>query len=113
MRWILPALVGAVLAAFGAVGLAHELAHGDDIWRRHNLGIAPLAGGGVFVWSALSVRANGGGNRPIWPSVILFAVLTAVTVALYLIAPPVAVLFLIVVAPFGLPSRAESWIGRG
>jgi hypothetical protein len=113
MRWILLALLGAVLTAIGALGLVLELAHGNDIWRLHNWGIALLVPGVWFVWKGLSERASGGrSNRPIWPGVILFAVLTAIAVALFAFAPPLAVLFLIIVLPFGWVSWVEGWVGR-
>jgi len=113
MRWILLALFGVALTAIGALGLVHELGHGSDIWRRDNWGIAPLVAGGWCVWKGLSERASGGGtDRPIWPGVILFAVLTAIAVALYAFAPPLAVLFVIIVLPFGWLSWVTVWDGR-
>lgn len=113
MRWIVLALLGVVLAAIGAVNLLHEVGHGSDIWQRHNTGIALLALGVVLVLSGLSGRANGAGSgRSIWPGVGLFAVLAAIALALYAVTPPLAVLFLIVVLPFGLGGRAERWLGR-
>jgi len=41
MRWTLLAIFGAVLAAVGIAGLGFEIAHGNDIWRSGNGGIAP------------------------------------------------------------------------
>jgi hypothetical protein len=114
MRWILLALFGAVLAAIGAVGLVLELAPGSNIWRRGNWGIALLGPGVWCVWKGLSERASGGEtDRPIWPGVILLAVLTAIAVALYAFAPPLAILFVIVVLPFGWASWVAGWVGRG
>jgi hypothetical protein len=113
MRWILLALFGAALTATGAVGLVHELAHGSDIWQRHNWGIALLVPGVWCVWKGLSKRASGGGtDRPIWPGAILLAVLTVIAVALYVFAPPLAVLFVIVVLPFGWAGWVAGWVGR-
>ncbi len=113
MRWVLLALLGGVLAAIGAANLLHEVGHGSDIWRRHNTGIALLALGVVLVLSGLSGRANDGGSGgSIWPRVVLFAALAAIALALYALTPPLAVLFLIVVLPFGFGSRAERWLGR-
>jgi hypothetical protein len=111
MRWTLLALLGAGLAAVGIVGLVHEIAHGSDIWRRHNLGIALLVPGGYCIWRGLSERVGGEeSDGPIWPSVALFAVLIGIAVALYLIETPLAVLFAIVVLPFCFGSRVAGWL---
>jgi hypothetical protein len=113
MRWSLLALLGAVLTAIGAVGLVIELAHGSDIWRRGNWGIALLVAGGWCIWKGLSERASGGRtDSPIWPGVILFAAVSAIAVALYMFAPPLAVLFVIVILPFGWVSWGTWWVGR-
>jgi hypothetical protein len=112
MRWTLLALLGAALVAIGAVGLVLELAHGSDIWRRHNSGIALLVLGAYCIWKGLSERANGGGSdRPIWPSVVLLAVLAGIAVTLYAVTPPLAVLFAIVVLPFSFGARVGGWFG--
>jgi hypothetical protein len=68
MRWTLLAIFGAVLAAVGIVGLGLEIAHGSDIWRKGNGGIAPLVFGGFCVWHGLAERERGVRNKPLWPS---------------------------------------------
>jgi hypothetical protein len=50
-------------------------------------------------------------DRAIWPSVVLFAVLTAIALALYALAPPLAVLFAIVVLPFYWASSIAGGLG--
>jgi drug/metabolite transporter (DMT)-like permease len=102
VRWTLLAVFGAALAAVGVVVVSLELAHGENIWRR-GPGIGLIVGGGVCVWMALSQRESGTPTRdPIWPGLLSFGVLAAIAVALYLFAPrPLAILFLIIVLPFG------------
>ncbi len=60
MRWTLLALLGVALIAIGVIDISREIAHGSDIWRRHNLGIALLIPGAYCVWKGLSERASGG-----------------------------------------------------
>jgi hypothetical protein len=43
---------------------------------------------------------------------MLFALLTAIAVALYAFAPPLALLFVIVVLPFGWVSWVAGWVRR-
>lgn len=113
MRWTLLALLGASLSALGIVGLVLELEHGSDIWRRHNSGIALIALGVYCIWKGLSERVNGGGgDRSIWPSVVLFAVLVGIAVALYTVTPALAILFAIVVLPFSFGARGGGWFSR-
>jgi hypothetical protein len=61
MRWTLLALLGVALLVIGVVDLSREIAHGSDIWRRHNLGIALLVPGTYCAWKGLSERASDGG----------------------------------------------------
>lgn len=98
------------MIAIGIAELAHELVHGSDIWRRHALGIGLVVLGGCFVWNGLAKRAAGGGaGKPIWPAATLVAVLLAIAVGLYALSPLAAVLFGLIVAPFGLATRATRW----
>ena len=109
MRWILLALLGAVLTAAGVVGLVLELVHGNDIWSRHAWGFALLASGLYCLWQGLSEHASGGREKPIWPAVALFAILAGTAAVLYAIAPPAAVLFAIVVVPFCWGPGVRGW----
>jgi hypothetical protein len=110
MRWTLLALLGTALTAVGAVGLVLELAHGSDIWRRHNSGIGFLALGLYFIWIGLSEHVNGGGSgKAVWPPVVLYAVLMGIAVLLYVVTPPLAILFAIVVLPFCFGARVGGW----
>jgi hypothetical protein len=109
MRWTLLALLGAVLLLAGIGGLAVELAHGSDIWRRASAGLGLLVPGAYCLWRGLSERVNGTPPAtPIWPGVLLFCVLAGIGVVLYVLAPPLAVLFAIAVLPFGW----LRWAGR-
>ncbi len=112
MRWTLLAIFGALLAAAGVVGLGLEIAHGSDIWRKGNGGIAPLAIGGFCVWYGLSNRVNGIKGKPLWPALIWLTVLLGVGVVLYLLAPPLAFLYAILVAIIARFSLVASWIER-
>jgi hypothetical protein len=112
MRWTLLAIFGAFLAGTGLVGLAVEIAHGSDIWRKGNGGIAPVAVGGFCVWYALSNRANGIRGKPLLPTLIWLAVLLGIGVVLYLLAPPLAFLYAILVGIIVRFSLVASWIER-
>jgi hypothetical protein len=112
MRWTLLAIFGAVLAALGIVGLGLEIAHGSDIWRRYNGGIAPLVIGGLCVWTGLAERERGLRNKPLWPTLLWLAILLAIGVVLYLMAPPLAFLYAILVGIIVRLSAAASWIER-
>jgi hypothetical protein len=112
MRWILLAIFGAVLMAVGVVGLGPEIAHGSDIWRRGNGGIAPLVIGGFCVWRGLAGRARGGRNQPLWPTLIWLTLLLAIGVVLYLLVPPLAFLYAIVVVIIVNFSQVANWLDR-
>jgi hypothetical protein len=112
MRWTLLAVFGAVLAAVGMVGLGLEIAHGSDIWRRGNSGIAPLVIGGFCVWSGLAERERGVRNRPLWPTLVWLTTIFAIGVVLYLLAPPLAFLYAIVVGVIVRFSAVTSWLDR-
>ncbi len=62
MRWTLWALLGVALMTIGVVDLSRELAHGSDIWRRHNLGLGLVIPGVYCLWRGLAERAGGGGT---------------------------------------------------
>jgi len=112
MRWTLLAILGAVLAAVGIVGLGLELAHGSDIWRKGNGGIAPLVVGGFCVWYALSERERGAPRRSLWPALLWWAALIGIGAVLYVVAPPLAFLYAIVAAIVVRFVLVASWISR-
>jgi hypothetical protein len=112
MRWTLLAIFGAVLAAIGIAGLGVEIAHGSDIWRKGNGGIAPLVIGGFCVWYGLEQRERGARNKPLGPMLAWLTILVAIGVVLYLLAPPLAFLYAIVVGVVGRLSVLASWIDR-
>jgi hypothetical protein len=112
MRWTLLAIFGAVLAAVGIVGLGLEIAHGSDIWRKGNGGIAPLVIGGFCVWRGLEERERGARSKPLWPAVAWLTGLAAVGVVLYLLAPPLAFLYAIIVGIIVRFALVASWIER-
>ncbi len=112
MRWTPLAIFGAVLAAVGIVGLGLEIAHGSDIWRKGNGGIAPLVVGGFCVWYGLVERERGVGNKPLEPTLIWLAVLLAIGVVLYVLAPPLAFLYAIIVGITVRFSLIASWLDR-
>jgi hypothetical protein len=112
MRWTLLAIFGAVLAAVGIAGLGLELAHGSDIWRKGNGGIAPLVIGGFCVWRGLGERERGVRSKPLWPTLVWLTILVAIGIALYLLAPPLAFLYAIVVAVIARFSLLASWLDR-
>ena len=96
-------MLGAALAVVGVAGLASEISHGKDVWARSDTGTACLVLGAMFVWGGLSERANGvDPESRIWPKLALLGVLAAIGLGLYLIMPGLAVLFAILVVPFGL-----------
>jgi hypothetical protein len=105
------AVIGAVLAALGMMGMALELAHGADIWRKGNWGIAPLVVGAFCVWHGVSERERGAKPKPIWPALMWLAVLLAIGLVLYLVAPPLAFVYAIVVGIIVRFSLLASWIG--
>lgn len=110
MRWTLLAIFGAVLAVVGIAGLGLEIAHGSDIWRRGNGGIAPLVIGGFCLWHALAGRESGTRSKPLWPTLVWLMVLVAVGVVLYLLAPPLAFLYAILVGIIARFSGVASWL---
>jgi hypothetical protein len=112
MRWTLLAIFGAVLAALGIVGLGLELAHGSDIWRKGNSGIALIAVGGFCVWHGLAERGRGARNNSLWPTVAWLAILIAVGVVLYLLAPVLAFLYALLVGIIVRFSLVAGWIER-
>jgi hypothetical protein len=112
MRWTLLALFGAALTIAGVAGLGLEIAHGNDIWRKGNGGIAPLVIGGFCVWHGLAERERAAKPKPLWPALAWLAILLAIGVVLYLLAPPLALLYAIVVAIIVRFSMLASWIGR-
>ncbi len=112
MRWTLLVIFGAVLAALGIVGLGLEIAHGSDIWRKGNGGIAPLVVGGLCVWSGLAQRERGARSQPLGPTLAWLAGLVAVGVVLYLLAPPLAFLYALVVSIVVRFSLVASWLDR-
>jgi hypothetical protein len=112
MRWTLLAIFGAVLAALGIVGLGLEIAHGNDIWRTGNGGIAPLVFGGFCVWTGLAKRERGVRSKPLWPTLLWLTILLAIGVVLYLLAPPLAFLYAVLVGIIVRFSLVASWIER-
>jgi hypothetical protein len=112
MRWTLLTIFGALLAAVGIAGLALEIAHGSDIWRKGNGGIAPLAVGGFCVWHGLAERGNGVRNKPLGPALAWLMLLLAIGVALYLLAPPLAFLYAIIVGIIARFSLLANWLTR-
>jgi hypothetical protein len=112
MRWTLLAIFGAVLAALGIAGLGLEIAHGSDIWRKGNGGIALLVIGGFCVWHGMAERERGVRNKPLWPTLLWLTILFAIGVVLYLLAPPLAFLYAIVVGIIVRFSLLASWLDR-
>jgi hypothetical protein len=112
MRWTVLAIFGAVLAAAGIVGLGLEIADGSDIWRKGNGGIAPLVIGGFCVWHGLGERERGARNTPLRPTLVWLTILVAIGVVLYLLAPPLAFLYAIVVGVIIRFSLLASWLDR-
>jgi hypothetical protein len=112
MRWTLLAIFGAVLAAVGIAGLGLEIAHGNDIWRTCNGGIAPLVIGGFCVWHGLAERERGVRSKPLRPTLIWLTILVAIGFVLYLLAPPLAFLYAIVVGVIVRFSLLASWLDR-
>ena len=112
MRWTLLAIFGAVLAAVGIAGLGLEIAHGSDIWRKGNAGIAPLVIGGFCAWHGLAQRERPTRNKPLWPALIWLTILFAIGVVLYVLAPPLAFLYALVVAIVVRLSLVASWLER-
>jgi hypothetical protein len=112
MRWTLLAIFGAVLAALGIVGLGLEIAHGSNIWRKGNGGIAPLVTGGFCVWHGLAGREKGVRSKPLGPTLIWLTILVAVGLVLYLVAPPLAFLYAVLVGIIARLSLVASWLAR-
>jgi hypothetical protein len=112
MRWTLLAIVGALLVGLGIVGLATELAHGSDIWRKGNGGIALLVVGGFCVWHGLAERERGAASKPLWPALIWLAVLVGIGLVLYALAPPLAFLYAILAGIIVRFSLVASWLDR-
>ncbi len=112
MRWTLLAIFGVVLVAVGIAGLGLEIAHGSDIWRKGNGGIAPLVIGGFCVWRGLVGRERGARNKPLWPTLIWLTILFAIGVVLYVLAAPLAFLYAIVVGVIVRFSLLASWLDR-
>jgi hypothetical protein len=110
MRWTLLAILGTVLAAIGIAGLGLEIAHGSDIWRKGNGGIAPLVIGGFCVWHGLAERERGVENKPLWPTLAWLSILFVIGAILYLLAPPLAFLYAIVVGIIVRFSLLTNWI---
>lgn len=112
MRWTLLAIFGAVPATVGIVGLGLEVAHGSDVWRKGNGGIALIVVGGFCVWRGLAERARGARNKPVWPTLAWLTILIAVGVVLFILAPPLAFLYALVVGIIARFSLVASWLGR-
>jgi hypothetical protein len=112
MRWTLLAIFGAALAALGIAGLGLEIAHGSDIWRTGNGGIALLVIGGFCVWHGLAERERGVRSKPLWPTLLWLTTFVAIGLVLYLLAPPLAFLYAIVVGVIVRFSLLASWITR-
>lgn len=112
MRWTLLAILGAVLAAVGIVGLGLEIAHGSDIWRKDSSGFALLVIGGFFVWHGLAERERGVRSKPLWPTLAWLTILVAIGVVLYLLAPPLAFLYAILVGIIARFSLVANWLDR-
>lgn len=111
MRWTLLAIFGAVLVAVGVAGLGAEIAHGGDIWRKGNGGIAPLVIGGFCLWYGLAGE-SGVKSKPLGPMLVWLAVLLAIGVLLYLVAPPLAFLYALLVGIIARFSAVASWLER-
>jgi hypothetical protein len=77
-----------------------------------NGGIAPLVIGGFCVWHGLAERERGVRNKPLWPTLLWLTILVAIGVVLYLLAPPLAFLYAIVVGVIVRFSLLASWITR-
>ncbi len=112
MRWTLLAVFGAALAAAGIAGLGLEIAHGSDVWRKGNGGIAPLVIGGFCVWYGLAGRESGVRSKPLWLTLIWLTILLAIGALLYLLAPPLAFLYAIVVGIIARFTAVASWLER-
>ncbi len=112
MRWTLLAIFGVVLVAVGIVGLGAEITQGNDIWRRGNGGIALILAGGFCVWHGLAERERGARNKPLGPTLIWLTILLAIGGVLYLLAPPLAFLYAIVVGIIVRFSLLASWLDR-
>ncbi len=112
MRWTLLAIFGGVLAAVGIAGLGLEIGHGSDIWRKDNGGIAPLVVGGLCVWYGLAERERGTRDKPLWPTLLWLTIVFVIGGVLYLLAPPLAFLYAIVVAIIVRFSLLASWLDR-
>jgi hypothetical protein len=112
LRWTLLAIFGAVLAAVGITGLGLEIAHGSDIWRKGNGGIAPLVIGGFCVWHGLAERERGPRNKALWPTLVWLTILIAIGGVLYLLAPSLAFLYAIIVGVIVRFSLMASWLTR-
>lgn len=110
MRWTLLAIFGTLLVAVGIADLGSEIAHGSDIWRKGNDGIAPVVIGGFCVWHGLAERASGARNKPLWPALVWLTILITIGVVLYLLAPPLAFLYAIVVGITVRFSLLASWL---
>ncbi len=112
MRWTLLAIFGAVLAAVGIAGLALEIAHGSDIWRKGNGGIAPLVIGGFCVWRGLAERERAARAKPLWSTLAWLTILFAIGAVLYVLAPPLAFLYALLVGIVIRFSLVASWLNR-
>jgi hypothetical protein len=112
MRWSLLVILGAVLAAVGIVGLGLEIAHGSDIWRKGNGGIALLVIGGFCVWHGLAERERGASNKALWPTLVWLTILFAIGGVLYLLAPALAFLYAIIVGIIVRFSLVANWLTR-
>jgi uncharacterized membrane protein YoaK (UPF0700 family) len=112
MRWTLLAIFGAVLAAVGIVGLGLEVAQGSDVWRKSNGGIALIVFGGFCVWHGLAERERGARSKPVWPTLAWLTILIAIGVVLYVLAPPLAFLYALVVGVIARFSLVASWLER-
>jgi hypothetical protein len=106
VRWTPLAIFGTVLATVGIAGLGLEIADGSDIWRRGNVGIAPLVIGGFCVWHGLAERERRARSKPLWPTLIWLTILFAIGVLLYVLAAPLAFLYALV---SGLSSGSLCW----
>jgi hypothetical protein len=77
-----------------------------------NAGLAPVVVGGFCVWHGLTERERGLRTKPLWPTLVWLTVLFAIGVFLYLLAPPLAFLYAIVVGIIIRFSLLASWLGR-